>query len=58
VDQARLERIEEENLRLRTAAEQALLFVEEVQGRVQVGEGFEVKTLITTLGEALERPPD
>lgn len=51
-----MERIEEENLRLRTAAEQALFFIEEVRGALPAGEGLEVEGLIATISQALERP--
>jgi hypothetical protein len=58
MEQAEVDRIEEENLRLRTAAEQALLFLEEVAGRQPYGDRFEVEALITSISKALERPKD
>ncbi len=52
------ERIEDENLRLRAAAEQALFFAEAVRGRLPPDESLEVDVLITALSQALERPAD
>jgi hypothetical protein len=49
VDQAEIERIQDENLRLRTALEQALLYVEEFRR-----EGIESQALIAAINEALE----
>ena len=58
MEQADIERIEEENVRLRTALEQALMFVEEFQGSLPAGDRFAFETLISTIGGALERPRD
>lgn len=58
MEQPEVERIEEENQRLRNAAEQALFFVEEFRASLPVGDRFEVEALIATLNEALERLKD
>jgi hypothetical protein len=54
--ESRLEALREENLRLRAALEQALLFAEEVVAGVH--EQFEAEALLAAMREALEPEED
>jgi len=55
---AEIERLEDENTRLRSAAEQALMIAETMLGNLPAADRAEVQATVTAITEMMESPRD